>query len=78
MRILTMSCFVIFLLSKAVWASDKGQFTFGIAGMNSSNIYAGASNKTRVLPDLRYSKGTFAIGLKEGVTYHFSQKKDKA
>lgn len=64
------------LLNQPGWASDEGQLTLGVAGVSASNIYAGASSTTRILPDLKYSKGVFAIGLKEGVSYQLSQKQD--
>jgi outer membrane protein len=69
MRFFLMSCFILFLLNKPVWANDEGQFTIGAASMRTSNIYSGASNTARVLPYLKYSKGAFAVGLKEGVSY---------
>ena len=76
MRFLLMSWFILSLLSKPLWASEEGQFTIGAASITSSNIYAGASNETKVLPDLKYSKGAFAIGFKEGVSYELSQKQN--
>ena len=59
-----------------MWASEEGQLTIGAASITSSNIYAGASNETKILPDLKYSKGAFVVGFKEGVSYHLSQKQD--
>ena len=76
MRVLMMSCFTLLLLSKPVWANNEGQLTVGVAGISASNIYAGASSTNRILPDLKYSKGAFAIGFKEGVSYELSQKQD--
>ena len=71
-----MSCFTLLLLNKPVWANNEGQLTVGVAGISASNIYAGASNTTRILPDLKYSKGALVVGFKEGVSYHLSQKQD--
>jgi outer membrane scaffolding protein for murein synthesis (MipA/OmpV family) len=41
--------------------SEEGQLTIGAASITSSNIYAGASNETRALPDLKYSKGDLCL-----------------
>ena len=76
MRFFLMSWFILSLLSKPLWASEEGQLTIGAASITSSNIYAGASNETRVLPDLKYSKGAFAVGFKEGVSYQLSPSQD--
>ena len=72
MRFFLMSWFILSLLSKPLWASEEGQLTIGAASITSSNIYAGASNETRALPDLKYSKGAFVVGFKEGVSYQLS------
>jgi len=72
MRFFLMSWFILSLLSKPSWASEEGQLTIGAAIITSSNIYAGASNETRALPDLKYSKGAFVVGFKEGVSYQLS------
>ena len=67
-----MSWFILSLLSKPSWASEEGQLTIGVASITSSNIYAGASNETRALPDLKYSTGAFLVGFKEGASYQLS------
>ena len=67
---------MLLFLIKPVWANDEGQLTVGVAGVNASNIYAGASNKTRIRPGLKYSKGAIAIGFKDGISYQLSQKQD--
>lgn len=69
MRCFLMIWFLLFLLNKPLWANEEGQFTIGAASITTSNIYSGASNTARVLPDLKYSRGEFAVGLKEGVSY---------
>jgi outer membrane scaffolding protein for murein synthesis (MipA/OmpV family) len=61
MRFFLMSWFILSLLSKPLWASEEGQLTIGAASITSSNIYAGASNETRALPDLKYSKGALCL-----------------
>ena len=76
MRFFLMSWFILSLLSKPLWASEEGQLKIGAASKTSSNIYAGASNETRFLPDLKYSKGAFAVGFKEGVSYQLSLLRD--
>ena len=73
-----MSWFILSLLSKPLWASEEEQLTIGVASITSSNIYAGASNETRVLPSLKYSKGAFLVGVKEGVSYHLSPLQDNS
>ncbi len=71
MRFFLMSWFILSLLSKPLWASEEGQLTIGAASITSSNIYAGASNETRALPDLKYSTGAFLVGFKEGSPINF-------
>ena len=73
-----MSWFILSLLNKPLWASEEGQLTIGVASKTFSNIYAGASNETRVLPDLKYSKGAFLVGFKEGVSYQLSPLQDNS
>ena len=72
MRFFLMSWFILSLLSNPLWASEEGQLTIGVASITSSNIYAGASNETRVLPGLKYSKGAFLVAFKEGASYQLS------
>ena len=67
-----MSWFILSRMSKPLWASEEGQLTIGVASITSSNIYAGASNETRVLPGLKYSKGAFLVAFKEGASYQLS------
>jgi len=71
MRFFLMSWFILSLLSKPLWASEEGQLTIGAASITSSNIYAGASNETRALPDLKYSKGAFESVSKKGSPINF-------
>ena len=73
-----MSWVILSLLSKPLWASEEGQLTIGVANITSLNIYAGASNETRALPYLKYSKGAFLVGFKEGVAYQLSPLQDNS
>jgi outer membrane protein len=60
------------LFGQTAWASDEGHFVIGAAGLSSSSIYTGASNTTKAVPDINYTKGSFAVGFREGVSYQIS------
>ena len=56
------------LFGQTAWASDEGQYVIGAAGLSASSIYTGASNTTKAVPDINHTKGSFAVGFREGVS----------